>query len=140
VPCIQAPVSALIVGVGLFGPVVVVAALMVLDIVHVALANPGSYDDADDLAGVPRGWTLAWFCAAALAVADPLVAAIGYRAPLAILVRTALAGGLAGLVVGRALAIGRGAALFVVAMLWPVALIVGGAIHIGALWLVLTAI
>jgi len=130
-------VTELIVGVGLFGPVVVACGLMALEMVRAVVGTRVRYDEVDDLAGMPRGWTLAWFLGGALAAADVIVAAIGYDAPLAILVRTALAGALTGLIVGRALAIGNGAALMLVGLLWPLALAIGFAIHLGALWVLL---
>ena len=132
--------SKLILGVGLFGPLVVAGAMMTLEIVHAVLGNRGSHEDLDELAGMPCGWMLALFCGGALAIADVIVASVGYGAPLAMLARTALGGALAGLIVGRVLAIGNGAALMIVGVLWPVAIVVGYAVHIGALWLVLRAI
>ncbi len=132
--------SKLILGVGLFGPLVVACGLIAIDLVNSLRANPGSDADVDEPAGTPRRWLPALLCGCALAVADAIVALVGYDAPLAILARAALGGALAGLIVGRALAIGDGAAMMLVGVLWPIALAIGYAIHIGALWITLTAI
>lgn len=129
----------LILGVGLLGPFVVACGWMTIDLVDSLRGSRGSEADGDELAGTPRLWLIALLCGGALAIADPVVALLGYHAPLVILARTALGGAVAGLIVGRALAIGNGAALMLVAALWPIALAIGYAIHIGALWLALTA-
>ncbi len=132
-------VNKLILGVGLFGPLVVVCGLVAADVVHSLRGSRGSDADVDEPAGTPRRWLPALLCGCALAVADPIVAVLGYHAPLAILARTALGGAVTGLIVGRALAIGDGAAMMLVAVLWPIAIAIGYAIHLGALWLALTA-
>jgi hypothetical protein len=130
-------VNKLIFGVGLYGPMVVAGGMTVVGIILAMLANHGSSEEVDELAGRPHAWTFTVLCAGALAVADPIVGAIGYRAPLVILARTALGGAMAGVILGRALAIGNGAVMILVDRLWPVAILIGGAIHIGALWSVL---
>lgn len=132
-------VSDLIVGVGLFGPVVVVCALMAFDAVRSIAGIRGSYDDVDEVDRTPK-WLVALMCAGALAIADPVVAAVGYHAPLAMLARVALGGAIAGAIAGRIMAIGDGAAMMLIGLVWPLAIVVGYAIHIGVLCVVLGAI